>query len=281
MSFYALNLWIHCCSYISSRIHRRTHLHALVNEGGCAYIYIFFFFLTSIHIPLLPTWPSITGWDWFYSVLLRVWAQCVKLKLQEQLSGPKQRRVTHHKRGGRCPSGSRPQRWLPHTCMPPCHWAGHWAVPAPGPRTGPATGAQHLQTPPRVKHRQGELLGFISKWSTCFATASHHPPAPYALPVFSSNPDLQKQNSNFMPVHRELLAFSRLQDLDAPPSHQLQTCCHTFCLCPELSLQNTNFLSSLSDCKISFQKPTTASRFTSEISPYIRGWFSFLNYCCM
>lgn len=94
--------------------------------------------------------------------------------------------------------------------MPPCHWAGHWAVPAPGPRTGPATGAQHLQTHPRVKHRQGELLGFISKWSTCFATASHHPPAPYALPVFSSNPDLQKQNSNFMPVHRELLAFSRL-----------------------------------------------------------------------
>lgn len=60
----------------------------------CIYIHIFFFFLTSIHTLLLPTWPSITGWDWFYSVLLRVWAQCVKLKLQEQLSGPKQRHVS-------------------------------------------------------------------------------------------------------------------------------------------------------------------------------------------
>lgn len=47
--------------------------------------------LTSIHKPLLLTWPSIMGWDYFYSALLRVWAQCVTLKLQEQLSEPKER----------------------------------------------------------------------------------------------------------------------------------------------------------------------------------------------
>lgn len=33
--------------------------------------------------------------------------------------------------------------------------------------------------------------------------------------------------------------------------------------------------------KINFQKPTTASCSTSEISSYIRGWFSILNHCCM
>lgn len=35
------------------------------------------------------------------------------------------------------------------------------------------------------------------------------PPSP-CTPVFSSNPDLQKQNSDFMSGPRELLAFSRL-----------------------------------------------------------------------
>lgn len=153
--------------------------------------------------------------------------------------------VTHHKHGGRCPSGPPLQRWLPHTCMSPCHWAGHWAVPAPGPPTAPATGAQHPQAQPRLKQSQGSSQGSFQNGTLALMLL---PSISLHTPVFSSNPDLQKQNSNFMPVPRELLAFSRLCRIwtPLPASHQLQTYCHTFCLCLELSPQNTNSPSSTS-----------------------------------
>lgn len=51
MSLYVLNLEIHCCSYISSRIHR-TYLHTLIHVYVCAYIY--FYLHTHMHTPLHP-----------------------------------------------------------------------------------------------------------------------------------------------------------------------------------------------------------------------------------
>lgn len=126
--------------------------------------------------------------------------------------------------------------------------------------------------------QMGELLGLLSKRNTCFATASHHLSAlQCSLPIQTRKAELQLHASpQGIPG-----TVKTLQDLETPPSHQLQTCCHTFNLCPELVPQNTNSPSSLSDYKINIQKPTAASHFISEISPYIRGWFSFLNYCCM
>lgn len=81
-----------------------------------------------------------------------------------------------------------------------------------GPQTEPGIQARHIENPHHnVKHKQRQLLGFISKQNTCFATASHHLSAPYALPctlLFSFDRDLQKQKSNFRQIHRELLAFT-------------------------------------------------------------------------
>lgn len=98
------------------------------------------------------------------------------------------------------------------------------------------------------------------------------PPSP-CTPVFSFNADWQKQNSNFMPVPRNCW-----HSQDFAGSHQLQTCCHTFRLCPELSSQNTNSTSSPSDYKNQFPKTNHSLLVTSEISSSIRGQFSFLNY---
>lgn len=163
--------------------------------------------LTSIHKPLLLIWPSIMGWDYFYSALLRVWAQRVTLKLQEQLSEPKERSLllTVHTEVNVPLALSRSVDCHTRVC-PRVTELGTGQCQHPAPRQDlqqEHSTFRHIPMPntgggtPRAPFKKGTFV------LPLLPTISLH-----SSVLFQSR--LEKQNSNFMPVPKELLALSRL-----------------------------------------------------------------------